>query len=342
MSYFVDRDEVLFLKTLKFSFLFYLVIGMGVAFVHLPIPKQADIKHLSKRIAKLILEAPQAALPPKIVKPPSAKVKSKTPPKKIVLKASPKPAEPAKKKVTKNIPKKKHVKPKATPHPSDEQNRELVRKSGLLASLIAEEDGALGQIIEDAQLEEVLSSVHVISSTPTKKKNPSQLRTEAHRPSNIGQVDSLIAGLGTSNKGNGVQLAKREIVTVTEISSEYGRSDGKGHGLGRGIGLQLKGTGSGKAAIDYDAIARVVDKYKGGLVYLYNKALRTNPTLKGTVTVEFSIDENGKVLDAHITTSTMNHANLEKTLVNRINRWKFPKLYHGIIVVTYPFVFFPV
>jgi TonB family protein len=114
--------------------------------------------------------------------------------------------------------------------------------------------------------------------------------------------------------------------------------------LGDGVGIRLKGGsgGSGTGTIDYDAIARVVDQYKNGLVYLYNKELRTNPTLKGTISVEFSIDSSGKVIDTRIVSTTMNHTPLEQALASRIKMWRFPHLYDGIIIVTYPFVFFPV
>jgi len=342
MSYFVDQDAILFRKTLKGSFVFYLFIGVGVALVQLPLPEQPDIRDISDRVAKLILETPKFTPPPKVVPPPQVQVSPKEVPKKTVVKAAPKPVRSARKKAQKNIPKKKPVEPDASLKPSAEQSREIVRKSGLLASLIAEEEGgALGEIMEDMQLDEVLSSVNVISSPRKSKKISSRLRVMSSPASNP-LIDKKIAGLGKANKKKGTQLAKREPVTLTQIGAEHGGMDGNGHGIGRGIGLQLKGSGSGNAAIDYDAIARVVDKYKGGLVYLYNKELRANPTLKGTVTVEFSINEIGKVIDAHITSSTMDHAKLEKALARRIKMWKFPKLYQGVIIVTYPFVFFPV
>jgi len=109
------------------------------------------------------------------------------------------------------------------------------------------------------------------------------------------------------------------------------------------VGIRLKSGGSGSGnPIDYDAIARVVEQYKNGLIYLYNKELRSNPTLKGTISVEFSIDSIGKVIETRIVSTTMDHAPLEQALASRIKMWKFPHRYDGVVVVTYPFVFFPV
>ncbi|MCI0530091.1 MAG: TonB family protein, partial [Nitrospira sp.] len=155
---------------------------------------------------------------------------------------------------------------------------------------------------------------------------------------------------GTLKQGDRTKLAKGEGVTLTPLpgnrfgSGSGGRGDGQGNGQGSGMGIRLRGSGSGSGngSIDYDAIARVVEQYKAGLIYLYNKELRTNPTLKGTITVEFSIDSSGKVIEAHVVSSTMDQTSLEQALSNRIKMWKFPHLYNGIIVVTYPFVFFPV
>ncbi len=331
MAYLADREEVLFWKTLKYSMGFYLLLGIVLTVIQLPPLKQLDVNHLSDRVAKLILEPPKVKPPP----PALAPVVKNEGKKKVKAKEKPK----VKKKVTA---KKTIVKKEVAPPPTAEQNREIVQKSGLLASFVDDEAfGALNEIMEDNRLEEALSQVKVVSAAPIKKSDRKVLRTMS-RPQKSKIANKKIASIGSLEKGEGVNLAKREVVTVTQITSSLGGAGGSGHGLGDGVGLQVKGRDSGTTQIDYDAIARVVDKYKGGLVYLYNKELRSNPTLKGTVTVEFSIDENGKVIAAHITTSTMDHASLEKALARRIKMWKFPKLFSGTIVVTYPFVFFPV
>jgi TonB family protein len=165
-------------------------------------------------------------------------------------------------------------------------------------------------------------------------------------PTKTNLADRKIAGIGRLGKGEQVTLEKGDEVALAPFKG-IASGDGSGHrgeGLGNGISVRFKGSGSGSgnASINYDAISRVVEQYKGGLIYLYNKELQSNPTLKGTITVEFSIDGSGKVVEARVVTSTMDYAPLEKALAGRIKMWKFPHLYDGIIVVTYPFVFFPV
>jgi hypothetical protein len=217
-------------------------------------------------------------------------------------------------------------------------------RSGLLGSLNNGSAGKqLSAMIGDQKLDQALSSVDLITSPASQRGRPS---IKNALPTKTNLADRKIAGIGRLGKGEQVTLEKGDEVALAPFKG-IASGDGSGHrgeGLGNGISVRFKGSGSGSgnASINYDAISRVVEQYKGGLIYLYNKELQSNPTLKGTITVEFSIDGSGKVVEARVVTSTMDYAPLEKALAGRIKMWKFPHLYDGIIVVTYPFVFFPV
>ncbi|HIE64483.1 MAG: AgmX/PglI C-terminal domain-containing protein [Nitrospira sp.] len=331
MSDLAFREEDLFQKTLRYSLGFYLILSLVVAMVKLPKPKPTDIRDLPRRVTKLILDPPKPVPAPPIRK----KIKPKP-----VVKAKGLAREKPKERPGKKIGKRKIVRKKPPKSTSVQRNREIVRKSGLLAFLVGEElSGSLGAIIEDKRLDKALSQASIISAP---------IRKGSHRPavSKSGSSHSKIANkkiekFGTLKKKDRVRLAKREKVTVTHFSGTGGETGEPGQGLGGGVGVRLRGSGSGRAEIDYDAIARVVEKYKGGLIFLYNRELRSNPILKGTVTVEFSIDEKGKVVEARVVNSSMGYARLEKALARRIKMWKFPELFEGTIIVTCPFVFFP-
>ena len=317
MSVMAHPDDVLFKKTLRVSLGLYLLAAAVVTIINLPVPEHPDIQDLPERVAKLILE------PPPIVATPEA----------------PKAAEAPKEKESEKP--KAEKKPAATPKPSAQQTREIVKQSGLLASLIEEEEkGGLRDIIEDHRLERALSTADLITA-PTAKTSRSVVTKPALH--DTGLVDKTVAKSKTLGSGDRTKLARGEQVALARIPSGTGGAGGGGQRLGDGVGIRLKGGGSGSGnPIDYDAIARVVEQYKNGLIYLYNKELRSNPTLKGTISVEFSIDSSGKVIEARIVSTTMDHAPLEQALASRIKMWKFPHLYDGVIVVTYPFVFFPV
>ena len=325
MQYRLERDDILFRKVLRLSLGFYFILAALVTMVHLPPLKPLDFEALSPRIAKLIVQTRKAAPLPVT---PEVRV---DPGKGGGEEPAPKEEPPGS-----SAEKSQEV--------VKETTREAVRKSGLLASLIKEQEGGrLGKLIESPQLSGVLSDVKLIT-TPTRKSGRPVIQKSYSKESRI--ADKKIAGLGGLSEGDRVTLEKGEGVSLGSGrgrgGGSGGGSGGGGHGLGDGAGVRVKGGGSGgNAMIDYDAIARVVDQYKSSLVYLYNKELRGNPTLKGTITVEFSIDTMGKVVEVRVVSSTMEHPPLEEALSRRIQMWKFPHLYDGIIIVTYPFIFFP-
>jgi outer membrane biosynthesis protein TonB len=310
-------DDELFRKTLRVSLGVYLLAAAVVTIINLPVPEHPDIQDLPERVAKLILE------PPPIVATPEAPKAAEAPQER----------ESEKPKVEK--------KPAAAPKPSAQQTREIVKQSGLLASLIEEEEkGGLSDIIEDHRLERALSTADLITAPTAKTSRSVVTKPVLH---DTGLVDKTVAKSKTLGSGDRTKLARGEQVALVRIPSGTGGAGGGGQRLGDGVGIRLKGGGSGSGnPIDYDAIARVVEQYKNGLIYLYNKELRSNPTLKGTISVEFSIDSSGKVIETRIVSTTMDHAPLEQALASRIKMWKFPHLYDGVVVVTYPFVFFPV
>jgi outer membrane biosynthesis protein TonB len=313
-------DDELFRKTLRFSLGFYLLAAALVTIIRMPVPEHPDIQDLPERVAKLILEPP-----PIVATPEKPKVADVAPEKKDADKP------------------KAEKKPAAPPKPSAQQTREIVRQSGLLASLIEEEEkGGLNDIIESDRLTQALSSSDLITA-PTAKSNRAIVTKSVSHDTAL--VDKTVAKSKSLGSGDRTKLAQGEQVALARIPAGTG-TGGEGsasHRLGDGVGIRLKGGGSGTgASIDYDAIARVVEQYKNGLIYLYNKELRANPTLKGTISVEFSIDSTGKVIETRIISTTMDHAPLEQALASRIKMWKFPHLYDGVIIVTYPFVFFPV
>jgi TonB family protein len=320
MSYFQDQNEARFRKILLRCMGFYFAFAAAMTLIPFPHPEKPDFKNLPNRVAKLILKGP-APIPPPIV---------------------PEVSKPSEKAATPKS-KPEEGKPEKT-NKSPSQKREIVMRSGLLGSLNQGAAGkSLSALIGDQKLDQALSSVDLITSSTSQRGRPV---IKNALPTKTNLADQKIAHIGGLKKGEQVSLEKGDEVALAPFS---GRSSGNGSGhggdgLGSGISVRLKGSGpgSGNASINYDAISRVVELYKGGLIYLYNKELQGNPTLKGTITVEFSIDGSGRVIEARVVTSSMDYAPLEKALASRIKMWKFPHLYDGIIVVTYPFVFFPV
>jgi hypothetical protein len=90
-------------------------------------------------------------------------------------------------------------------------------------------------------------------------------------------------------------------------------------------------------------VYRVVRSYVGGLKYLYNKALRKNSTLRGTITVRLVIADDGNVKNVEMVDSTIDHPPLEESILRRIGLWKFDKREGWAdFTIVYSFDFAPV
>jgi TonB family protein len=78
-----------------------------------------------------------------------------------------------------------------------------------------------------------------------------------------------------------------------------------------------------------------------GLTQCYEKELKKNPKLQGKVTVQFTIEKNGKVSKAKIANSTLKSNAVHACLVTRVKNLTFPKPKNKAITIAYPFVFKP-
>ncbi len=128
-----------------------------------------------------------------------------------------------------------------------------------------------------------------------------------------------------------------------------GGGGGTGSGYGRGAGAGFGGRGSsvpivrqGKAtvegALDKDIIRRIVRAHINEIRYCYNQGLARDPSLRGRVEVQFTINEAGKVPTAVVASTTLKDASVGTCVAQAVKRWTFPKPKGGNVVVTYPFV----
>lgn len=101
----------------------------------------------------------------------------------------------------------------------------------------------------------------------------------------------------------------------------------------------ISGTAEGESGRSSSAISNVISAHMAGLQSVYNAQLKKNPNLSGKVVVTFSINAQGIVTNAYISSSTMNCPEMESQIASRIYGWKFPAVSGGEVTVVYPFVF---
>jgi TonB family protein len=101
------------------------------------------------------------------------------------------------------------------------------------------------------------------------------------------------------------------------------------------------GCGEGLPCLDKELIRRVIHRNRAQLRYCYEVALTRKPTLKGKVSVAFTIAAQGAVTEAGIASSDVGDPAMESCVVSRVRGWLFPRVPAGWVKVTYPFVFHP-
>jgi TonB family protein len=76
--------------------------------------------------------------------------------------------------------------------------------------------------------------------------------------------------------------------------------------------------------------------------HCYEAAAGKRPQLRGSVYVQFTLSEAGKVIAAVVTESTLHAPAVERCLLNAVRRSKLGRrVGGGIVIVTYPFEFSP-
>jgi len=92
--------------------------------------------------------------------------------------------------------------------------------------------------------------------------------------------------------------------------------------------------------LDQSVIKKVIDSHMPAIRHCYNKELRKNAGLSGTVVARFTVGSKGTVTEAEVNRSTLNNKNVETCMIEEIKTWVFPEPNKGVeVVVNYPFKF---
>jgi hypothetical protein len=90
-----------------------------------------------------------------------------------------------------------------------------------------------------------------------------------------------------------------------------------------------------------ESIRKVLDANKGAIYAIYRKALRSDPSLQGKVTVKLSIEPNGTVSKIELVFSELDSKGVENKLLNRIKLINFGEQSVTTTVLDYSFNFLP-
>lgn len=86
-------------------------------------------------------------------------------------------------------------------------------------------------------------------------------------------------------------------------------------------------------------IKRVIGRREGSFRFCYERELQLEPTLKGRVTVRFTIDEGGLVTKLGILSSTLKNRRVETCILGKFRGMRFDKPKGGVCIVKWPLKF---
>lgn len=217
--------------------------------------------------------------------------------------------------------------PKAEPQPvpTPKQTKQAARQKAEKSGVLAFADDL--QSLRNNQAVQSVSSQRDLSQGVTATTNTRKLIT-----SNLGEGSTGIQSQsGSAGKlGGGTELAGR---STTQVSGPPGGGEVSG-GTGRsGVGSTPQRT--------TEEIQIVFDRSKSSLFSLYQRALRQNPTLQGTLVLRLTIQPSGEVSNVSVVSSELDDPELESKIVNRVKLFNFGAKSVPVWTGNYPIKFFP-
>jgi protein TonB len=301
------KEDERFKRILKRLLLLFLLLAIVFPWLPLPEIEREIVERIPPTLAKVIL---QQKLPPP---PPPPKVET-VQPEKLEKPEKPveKPAAPAKKKA---------------PAPA----RKKVASMGVGA--FSSQLQSLRSSLDVAKLQ--ARNTNVATGAAARSTRSVLGRDSATRTS--GGINSSVM----SSNGSGTQLAGRSGVAV---SSPYGDGSGNGNGVGGG---GPGGGGGGKRGSsmsggrDMESIRRVFEQHKGAIYAIYNRALRSDPEIRGKYVFHIVIEPSGAISKISLVSSQLGDTTLEKKLLARIRIIDFGPEDVAATPVNYKFDFLP-
>ena len=243
---------------------------------------------------------------------PTAKVKIPERLAKLIKKEEPKPE-----------PKPKEEDPTKTSKPSTDkkQARKKAEKSGVLA-------------FKDNFTELMSMTSTADLGADAKVNNSGSQSTQAARNLVVAN-SSAISGINSSSLSRNTGQAGSGLsgVQFSHVESSIGIGDG---------GVDMP-TGSSAPPRSDEDIQIIFDRYKTSLYRIYQRELRKDPTLRGSIVLRITIDPDGKVSSCKVESSDIRSATLSMKIVARIKKIKFnPKKGASKMTILYPINFLPV
>lgn len=297
-----EQESKRFRKIVISILIFCLVFGVIIPWIDVP----KDVRVINKvpdRLVKLVLEQ-------KKVKPP--------------------PVEPElPKEEPKEEPEEKKPEEKKEPEPIPEPKDVAKQPDNKSAKEVAKEKAAVFDVFADLRDSETVTQLTEETNLTTAGTTETETTREIIGNSAMADSGGINVSKASKSQGGGGALKGKGTTAVTsKIKGVAAKAQSKSSG-GKG-GVRTS-----------ENIQLTFDKNQGRIFTAYNRALRKNPSLQGTVVFKLRIEPSGSVSDVSIVSSQLNDPKLEKRLVFAIKRLNFGAMNVSVWEGNYPVVFAP-
>ncbi|WP_299079802.1 AgmX/PglI C-terminal domain-containing protein [uncultured Paraglaciecola sp.] len=298
-----------------------LVMAGIVKWQELPERARAEKEKVPAQLTRLM--TPKKVQPPKPIpkpEPQPVEPKPKPPEPKI---EKPKPLEP--KKVSTKVVRKAPPKPTKIKVPTQEEITELAKQKAKKSGLLAFQDD-LASLRDSASLKNLADTNTIKGAGASNKTQRKFIGKKVSGGSGGVNTSTLTTDIGS--KGELAGRKNTEYVAPTE-------------GLASIAAKQLETEDTVVGSRDTESIRKVLDANKGAIYAIYRKALRTDPSLQGKLTVSLQIEANGSVSKIELVLSELASPNVEKKLLSRIRLINFGEQQVTQTLLDYSFNFLP-
>jgi len=292
------------------------VFGLLMLFLPAHAPQPEPRRLLERRAARLL--TPKQPVPPRSVQTPAApkpRPRPQAQPKEETQTATRRTPEPTKKPAARPAPKRG---PQASPDPQVGQKG---REAAQQATRTLKET--------TAGVDNLLSSVNGLvpaAGSPTKSGGSGGAeryalaagRKAEQLQSLEGELESQGAGRGGSSAGvsrTGVEIVDSGVATYGDAADDWGR--------------------------DTASLMAVVQRYKAGVKFCYDNALKKTPQLNGKITLQMDIAASGRITTLNVASDSIGNLPLQKCIRAQVQNWRFAKVDGGTVRFTLPLVFSP-
>lgn len=277
----IEQDNKRYWRVLGVLLVPLLILSIVIPLIDVPEPEREELERLPPQLAKVVLQKKELPKPPP-PPPPQEKPEEKKP--------EPEPEE----KKPEPAPKK----PK--PEPAKLQKaKEQAKKSGVLQ--FADD---LADMRDAMDVSEVRSSSKEITRAKADAAKVERDFIDSGAKAKSGGVNTAALSRDTG----GTALAGKE---STEVASQLEE-------VSAAAQETRAQTEREKSYRSDQAIRQKMEEAKGRIFSIYNRALRQNPTLQGSVMFKLVIEPDGSVSDAKVVSSELNDDDLERKLLAAI------------------------